>query len=184
MKNPFKSFLSFLCLIFLLGTEGVSFAQTQTVIEPRAENFVFYVDNSGSMGFDFAPLELKKSVVARDLLLDITQEVPELEASYGVYTYGPYREYRSAAGFNRQALADALNAIPTDVEIFDRQTPMGSGFESLDNPVSRLQDRVAVVVITDGESNIGPHPKDVLNDMYSRYGDRICFHFISLTPDS
>lgn len=183
MKKPFKLLMLILCLIFLLGTAGVSFAQTQTVIEPRAENFIFYVDNSGSMEFDYAPLEMKKSAVARDILQDITREVPEMEANYGVYTYGPYKEYKSSAEFNRQALADGFNAIPTDVEIFARQTPMGSGFQSLNNPVSSLQDRTAVIVVTDGESNIGSNPKNVLSDMYSRYGDKICFHFISLAQD-
>jgi len=156
-----------------------SFAQTQTIIEPKAENFIFYVDNSGSMAFEYKELGMAKSKAARDLLLAINQEVPELDANFGVYTYGPYKEFRPASGFNREAMASAFNSIPTDFDVFGRQSPMGSGLMSLNEPISGLSDRTAVIVVTDGESNVGPHPRDIMNDMYNRYGQRICFHFIS-----
>ncbi len=166
-----------LCL--LLGFGSLSAADAQQVLEPKAENFVYHVDNSGSMGFQYEALGKKKSVAARDLLVTINNEVPELNADFGVYTYAPYKEFQPVSGFNRQGIEDAFNAIPVDFEIFGRRTPMGTGFKSLDAPVSRLQDRTALIVVTDGESNLGPDPKGVMQDMYNRYGDRICFHFIS-----
>jgi OmpA-OmpF porin, OOP family len=177
MKNFLFTGCFTLCL--LLGFGSFSPADAQQVLEPKAENFVYYVDNSGSMGFQYEALGTKKSVAARDLLVTINNEVPELDADFGVYTYAPYKEFQPVSGFNRQGIEDAFNAIPVDFEIFGRQTPMGTGFESLDVPVSRLQDRTAVIVVTDGESNLGPDPKGVMQDMYNRYGDRICFHFIS-----
>jgi OmpA-OmpF porin, OOP family len=180
MQKLTRTFLLAVCLVFFMGAGSLSLAETKTVIEPKAENFIFFVDNSGSMGFQYDKLGMTKSKVARDLLLAINNEVPELEANYGVYSYAPYREFLPVADFNRGAIEDAINSIPTNFEIFGRQTPMGSGIMSLDKPVSRLQDRVAVVTVTDGESNLGPHPAGVIRDMYARYGDRICFHFISL----
>ncbi len=173
-------FTGFFTLCLLLGFGGLSPADAQQVLEPKAENFVYYVDNSGSMGFQHEALGTKKSVAARDLLVTINNEVPELDSDFGVYTYGPYKEFHPVSGFNRQGMEEAFKAIPVDFEIFGRQTPMGTGLQSLDVPVSRLQDRTAVIVVTDGESNLGPHPKGVMQDMYNRYGDRICFHFISL----
>jgi OmpA-OmpF porin, OOP family len=172
------------CLIFLLGLGASSFAQTQTIIEPKAENFIYFVDNSGSMMFMHNEMDMAKSLAARDLLLAINQEVPELDANFGVYTYGPYRQFRPASGFNREEIAAAINSIPTQFDIFGRRTPMGSGLMSLNDPISGLQDRIAVILVTDGESNIGPHPRDIMNDMYNRYGDRICFHVISLAQSA
>jgi len=169
----------YLTLCLLLGFGSLSAADAQQVLEPKAENFVYHVDNSGSMGFQYEALGKKKSVAARDLLVTINNEVPELNADFGVYTYAPYKEFQPVSGFNRQGIEDAFNAIPVDFEIFGRRTPMGTGFKSLDAPVSRLQDRTALIVVTDGESNLGPDPKGVMQDMYNRYGDRICFHFIS-----
>ncbi len=177
--NRFKTILPAICLIFLLGTGSFAFAQAQTVIEPKAENFIFYVDNSGSMMFEHEESGKAKTKAARDLLLLINEELPALDANFGVYTYGPYREFQPAAGFNRQGMANAFNSIPTDFEIYGRQSPMGSGLMSLDSKIMGLKDRIAVVVVTDGESNLGPHPRDIMNDMYSKYGNRICFHFIS-----
>ncbi|MFO7727139.1 MAG: OmpA family protein [Desulfonatronovibrio sp.] len=175
-----RIFLFILGLALVLGSAGIVTGQTETVIEPKAENFIYYVDNSGSMGFDYEETGKEKQAVAKDLLLAINEELPELEANYGVYTYGIYKEFQPVKSFNRQAMDDAFQAIPEDFDIFGRQTPMGAGLIKLDGPLSRLQDRMAVVVVTDGESNLGPHPKDVMQDMYSRYGNRICFHFISL----
>lgn len=180
MQKLSRIVLTAVCLIFLMGAGSLTFAGTKTVIEPKAENFIYFVDNSGSMGFQYDKLGMTKARAARDLLLAINNEVPELEANYGVYTYGPYRQFMPAAPFNRGAIEDAINSIPTSFEIFGRQTPMGSGILSLDGPISGLQDRVAVITVTDGESNLGPHPAGVIRDMYAKYGDRICFHFISL----
>lgn len=175
-----KSCVFALMLMFFMGLSSLSLAETKTVIEPKAENFIFFIDNSGSMGFDYDKLGMKKTKVARDLVLAINEELPELEANFGVYSFGPYRELKAVSGYNRQAIADAVNAIPTDFDVFGRLTPTGAGLRQLDGPISRLQGRTAVIIVTDGESNLGPHPRDVMQDMYSRYGNRICFHFISL----
>ncbi|MFN2267903.1 MAG: OmpA family protein, partial [Desulfonatronovibrio sp.] len=177
-------FLS-LILMFVIGLSSTGFAETKIVIEPKAENFVYFVDNSGSMAFDYEALGMTKSKVARDILLAINNELPELDANFGVYTYAPYKEYKAVSGFNRQALNESVTAIPIDFDIFKRQTPAGSGLLDIDKKLAGLQDRMAVVVVTDGESNLGPDPLPVMQDMYNRYGNRICFHFISLaqTPE-
>lgn len=169
-----------LVLMFITGLGSTGFAETKIVIEPKAENFVYLVDNSGSMGFDYEALEMTKIKAALDSLVAINNELPELDANFGVYTYAPYKEYRAASGFNLQALNESVTAIPTDFDIFKRQTPMGYGLLELDKRLAKLQDRISVVVVTDGESNIGPEPRAVMQDMYNRYGNRICFHFISL----
>ncbi|MDD5476085.1 MAG: OmpA family protein [Syntrophales bacterium] len=180
MKSFMKVAFMSLCVIALLGIAATSNAQRETIIEPRAENFVYYVDNSGSMAFDHEKAGMKKTEVARNVLMAINRDIPELDATFGVYTFGPYKEYRPASPFNREAMGGALSAIPTDIPIFDRMTPMGDGLKSLDTPLSGLKDRIAVIALADGESNWGSRPQGVMKDMYDRYGDRICFHFISL----
>ena len=185
-----KTFLLAAFLIFFIGMGSKVFAQTQTIIEPKAENFIYFIDNSGSMMFDYQDLG-KKATLSRDLLLAINDEVPELEADFGVYTYqlqfrsdAPAMQYLAVGEFDRQAIQNAITAIPTDFDAFGRRTPFGSGLMELDKTITGLQDRIAVVTVTDGESNIGPHPKGVMQDMYAKYGDRICFHFISLAQSA
>ena len=178
-----KTFLLAAFLIFFISMGSNGFAQTQTIIEPKAENFIYFIDNSGSMMFDYQDLG-KKATLSRDLLLAINDEVPELEADFGVYTYAPYIQYLGVTGFDRQAIESAINSIPTDFDAFGRRTPFGSGLIELDKTITGLQDRIAVVTVTDGESNIGPRPQGVMQDMYAKYGDRICFHFISLAQSA
>ncbi|MFW5730380.1 MAG: OmpA family protein [Desulfonatronovibrionaceae bacterium] len=184
-KIKITGILTLLAALMLTAAASYAQAETRTVIEPRAENFIYFVDNSGSMGFEFEESGLKKSVVARDVLRTINDELPVLDADFGVYSYAPYKEYRDAQEMDVQDIDQALQDIPTDFEIFKRQTPMGSGMLDLNGPLDSLRDRISVVMVTDGESNLGPDPRDVLQDLYSQYGKRLCFHFISLaqTPE-
>ncbi|MCF8024122.1 MAG: OmpA family protein [Desulfobacteraceae bacterium] len=183
MKPIVKTGVIILSAIFVTFLAGESFAQTKTKIEPKAENFVFFVDNSGSMGFDYKPMEMPKSQAARDLLAAVSQDLPKLEATFGVYTYAPYKKYLPAGTPGSQGLKGSFEALPVEFPVFDRQTPMGQDMKSLDGPLSRLRDRVGVIVVTDGESNQGPEPVGVLQAMDDKYGDRICFHFLSLAQN-
>ncbi|WP_291320206.1 OmpA family protein [Desulfonatronospira sp.] len=174
-----RSLLLLFMTAVLMGAQH-ALAETRTIIEPRADNFIFYVDNSGSMMFDYEELKEDKSVVARDTLLQLNQDIPELDVNFGVYTYGPYEEYMSPSSYDESALAEAFESIPVEFEIFGRRTPMGRDLIQVSEKLAELQGDIAVIVVTDGESNIGPHPKKVMEEMYQEYGDRICFHFISL----
>lgn len=179
MKPVVKSAILIFTVVFLTSLASLSFAETKTVIEPKAENFVFFVDNSGSMGFDYKPLEMPKSQAATQLLTAVSQNLPAMEAGFGVYTYAPYKKYLPAGTSGPRGLEGSFAAIPVQFPIFDRQTPMGQDMKSLDGELSPLQDRINVIVVTDGESNRGPEPVGVLQAMDDKYGDRLCFHFLS-----
>lgn len=179
MRKTMKVAFISLCAVAVLGMAATASAQTQTVIEPKAENFVFFVDNSGSMAFDYGKTGMTKAAAAREVLMAINNDVPGLDVNFGAYTFGPYKEYRPASPFNREAMTGAFSAIPTDIPIFGRMTPMGEGLQSLNVPLSGLRERIAVIAIADGESNWGPQPLGIMKNMYDSYGDRICFHFIS-----
>jgi OOP family OmpA-OmpF porin len=137
------------------------------------------------MGFDYKPMAMKKSEAAGNILAAIGQDLPAMDAGFGVYTYAPFKKYLPAGTPGTKGLPAAFEQIPVKFNIIDRQTPMGPDLKSLDDSLARLKDRIRVIVVTDGEANIGQSPVEVLNGMYSKYGDRICFHFISFaqTPD-
>ena len=178
-KSVRGSFLIMFVAAVLMGAQH-AMAETRTILEPRADNFIFYVDNSGSMMFDYEELGKDKSVVARDTLLQLNQEIPELDVNFGVYTYGPYNEFLSPSSYNESAVAQAFESIPVEFEIFGRRTPMGRDLIQLSDELAELRGDIAVIAVTDGESNIGVRPGRVMEEMYREYGDRICFHFISL----
>jgi OOP family OmpA-OmpF porin len=184
MKPVIKTAILIFSAVFLTSLASPGLAQSKTVIEPRAENFVFFVDNSGSMGFDYKPLEMPKSQAAKDLLAAVSQDLPRMDATFGVYTYAPYKKYLPAGTPGSQGLKGSFEALPVEFPIFDRQTPMGQDLKSFDGALSRLQDRINVIVATDGESNRGPEPVGILREMDNNYGDRLCFHFLSFAQSA
>ncbi|WP_291322666.1 OmpA family protein [Desulfonatronospira sp.] len=183
LKSMKRTFLLLFLAVALLGAQQ-ALAGTRTIIEPKADNFVLHVDNSGSMMFDYKELDQKKSKVARDILLTLNQELPQLDVNFGLYTYGPFKEFLSISPYDKGAFENAVEEIPTDFEIFGRRTPLGGDLLKLSDDLAELQGDIAVVIISDGESNVGPRPVPVMEKMYQEYGDRLCFHFISLAQSS
>lgn len=167
-----------------------SLAQTERIV-PKAENFLFFVDHSGSMAMS-APSDIKSDLAARhhpgkqekievvkQILTAINQDIPEMPFNAGLYTYGPYKEYVATAPYSRQGLAQSIAGLKGQYPIYGRQTPMGAGLQSLDTVIGGLSQRRAVIMTTDGESNLGPKPLPIIQDMYAKYGNNICFHVIS-----
>jgi len=178
-----------LTLTLFLASTGM--AQTERIV-PRAENFIFFMDHSGSMAMsapsDFIssvvpaqhPDKQEKFEVAKDVLIAINNDIPDMTFNAGLFTYAPFRQYAAVGPYSRPALGQAVTGLKEGQTIYGRQTPMGYGLQSLDAVIAGLSHRTAVIVVTDGESNIGPKPVPVMQDMYAKYGNNICFHFISL----
>lgn len=177
-------------LILTLFLAAPGMAQTERIV-PKAENFIFFVDHSGSMAMsapsDFFssivpaqdPNKQEKLTVAKEVLIAINNDIPDMTFNAGLFTYAPFQQYAAVGPYSRPALGQAVTGLEEGQEIYCRQTPMGYGLQSLDAVIGGLAQRTAVIVVTDGESNIGPNPVPVMQNMYAKYGNNICFHFIS-----
>ncbi len=184
MRNALTALILCLCASLLLNMSGTGTADAMPTPGPDEKNFIYYVDISGSMSLSYHERRSSKIDVAVKLLHAINDEMPDIKANVGVYTFGPHLEYRRVIPYDRGALTEAFNQIPTDFKFAGRPTPMGSGIQNLDTTIAALPGTVAFVVITDGESNIGDPPAEVIQDVYDRYGDKVCFHFISFARKS
>ena len=58
-----------------------------------ADNFIILFDASGSMGEPYKDTGLKKIEVARNILKERNQMLPDLDWNAGLYTYTPIRTY-------------------------------------------------------------------------------------------
>lgn len=188
--KPLFSLVALLGLLALLGMATTAVAQTERIV-PKAENFLFFIDHSGSMAMS-APSESQSSLaarhdpnkqekieVAKEVLKAVNADIPEIAFTAGLYTYAPFQEYIGPSPYAKGRMNQGIDSVKTQYDIFGRLTPMGLGLKSLDAVVGGLSDRRAVILVTDGESNIGPKPLPVVQDMYAKYGDNICFHVIS-----
>lgn len=183
MRNAITTVVLCFCVSLLLSMSGNGMAEAMPETDPDGRNFIFYVDNSGSMGLGYRERDSSKIEVAVNLLHAISDEMPDIDANVGVYTYGPHREYRRVIPYDRESLKDAFNQIPTDYRFSGRATPMGTGIQNLDTRIAALPGAVNFIVVTEGRSNAGDPPKEVIQNVYDRYGDRVCFHFISFAGE-
>lgn len=184
MRKAITTFILCFCVSLLLNISGNGMVEAMPETDPNIKSFIFYVDNSGSMSLRYHERGSSKMDVAVQLLHAINDETPDMEANVGIYTYGPHREYRRVIPYDRDAVTEAFNQIPTDFAFAGRITPMGSGIQNLDTTIAALAGPVEFVVITDGNYNSGDPPEEVIQNVYDRYGDRVCFHFISFAKKS
>lgn len=191
MSTRFSKLLFLLLMSFvslLLVTSAM--AQTERIV-PKAENFLFFVDQSGSMAMS-APSESQSSLapsqdpnkqekfeVGKEILKAINSDIPAMTTNAGMYTYAPFQEFSASSPYSKERMDQGIDELKSPKDIFGRLTPMGHGLKSLDSVLSGLSDRRAVILVTDGESNLGPKPLPVIEEMYAKYGDNICFHVIS-----
>lgn len=172
----------FSLLVLTLFAASPALSQTERIV-PKAENFIFFMDHSGSMAMS-APSGAEKIAEAKEVVTAINADIPEMPFNAGLFTYAPFQQYVPVAPYSRTAMETAVSGLKESYEIYGRQTPMGNGLQSLDAVVGALSGRTAVIVVTDGESNLGPKPIPVLQDMYAKYGNNVCFHFISFAESA
>jgi OOP family OmpA-OmpF porin len=58
-----------------------------------ADNFIILFDTSGSMGEPYKDTGMKKVDVAKGILKERNQLLPDLDWNAGLYTYTPFRTY-------------------------------------------------------------------------------------------
>ncbi len=155
-------------------------AASNVVMYPKISSFVFFVDQSGSMQKTYKPLGKSKISVAKDILLKMNEEIPELNYMGSVQLFAPDEVLLDPTVYNRETFKSVLEKIPTKFPIFGRYTPMAPGMQKLDETLQRLSGDVAVIMFSDGEANRGGDPVAEARAMKEKYGNRLCFHVVSL----
>ncbi len=177
MKMMFRPLAIALCAA-LLSMAAMAQAQTMMRMEPKIASFDYFIDHSGSMMMQHTGLKEKKIVMARDLLIKVTKKVPNLPYDASVHTLAPFSERVALAPFDAPAVEKALAGISTDEDIRGRFTPMGDGIIKAQPYVHGMQRNGAVILVSDGESNMGSDPVAEARVLYNSEPG-ICLHVIS-----
>jgi len=154
------------------------------------DNFIFLVDQSGSMYMHFAerpqfgPDPLVKMAAAKKLVSDINSLIPPANYKSAQWTaalelFAPVKEAYAPGSYDRAGMAKAAASIKDDQEIFNRLTPMGPGILSLDPVLANLKGSTAVILLTDGMANRGSDPVEEARAIYSKYPNT-CIHIVSV----
>jgi len=167
--------LAFVLCVTLLAAGA---AQAKTELVSKVDSFVLFVDYSGSMAMTNADAKLEKIEMAKDLLAKMNEKIPALGYDSRLTTFAPTSKLY-AGTYDRAAMGKAIGSLRTGYDIFGRLTPMGGGLQDIRPTLDALKGRIAVIVFSDGESNVGANPVPVATELYNTFGGRLCFHTVS-----
>lgn len=165
-------------VLALMMLFGVVTAQAKPV--PKVDNFIIFVDQSGSMYKRHQECgEVVKMALAKQLVAGMNDLIPELGYNGSLYLFAPFQPVLTPSVYQRAKFAPGIGKIRDDQEIFGRLTPMGDGFDALEPVLAQMTGRTAIILISDGQDNFGSDPVAQARDIYSKY-PQTCIHVVSL----
>lgn len=177
-----KRLLSGLFLAAIMALAMAAQASAET-LKPKVDNFVLFVDYSGSMAMKSDALNTVKIKHAKELIARMNAEIPALGYKNAVATFAPFSMLEAPAVYSKDAVAKAIAPIKTDYDIYGRNTPMGLGMKDLDPILSQLPGKTALIIFTDGDSNYGADPVAEAKALYAKYPN-LCIHVVSYADNA
>lgn len=141
----------------------------------KADNFIVLLDQSGSMVEGYGDPGQKKFDQAIAAITRFDQAVPELGYMSTVALFAPFKVISGPTEYKNGSLGAAVagRGLP-----FSDLTSVAEAFDKVDPVVGGLSGKTALIVFTDGESNIGSDPVARARSLYSKYPD-LCIHIVS-----
>lgn len=169
-----------LALLLVLGLASAASAAPGERYVKKVDNFVFIIDHSGSMGFDYPGTDMSKESAAKYMLARLNTLIPELDYTGNLVTFAPYDMYTKPVKYDTVPYAKSIDAVPSDVLTLGfagNPTPLGEGFQDSEELLKVLKGKTAVILMSDGEQNTGVSPVPVVKQLAKKYP--ICVHTIS-----
>lgn len=162
------------CLLLVSGL--VAPVDVAAEMVKKVDNFVIFIDQSGSMAWAKATPGNQKFEQAVDAVKRLEQVTPELGYNSAVAVFAPYKTVSQPATFKKGALAPAAAGVSPPFNTF---TSMGDGLSAIDPIIGGLSGKTALILYTDGVSNSGSDPVAQAKNLYAKYGSNLCIHVVS-----
>ncbi len=156
----------------------ICFSSAEAKLVPKIDNFVLFVDQSGSMYMKHKTVSDLKIRMAKKVLIDMVKIIPELGYQGSIQLFAPLQEVLPLQVYKKAVFGSALAKINENQDIYGRMTPMGPGISGLDPLISKMQGRKAVIIFSDGEANLGSDPVAEARALSNKYPG-LCFHVVS-----
>ena len=153
-----------LCLAspFVVGAEMVK----------KADNFIVFMDQSGSMAQAKAKPGEQKLDKAIVTVKRLDQAVPELGYTSSVSLFAPYKTVSQPATYKTGSIGSAAESFKP---AFNSFTTMGDGLTAVAPATSG---KTALIMFTDGVWNAGADPVAAAKNLYGQNSD-LCIHVVS-----
>jgi OmpA-OmpF porin, OOP family len=178
-KTRFLSSVIFAALMALILAAQ---APAET-LKPKVDNFILFVDYSGSMAMQSDVVKSVKIKHAKELISRMNADIPALGYKSAVATFAPNETLLAPTVYSKAAVAQAIAPIKTDYDIYGRNTPMGMGLQALDPMLSSLSGKTALIIFTDGDSNYGTDPVAEAKALYAKHPN-LCIHVVSYADNA
>jgi OOP family OmpA-OmpF porin len=152
-----------------------------------ADNFIILFDTSGSMGDPYKDTGMKKVDVAKGILKERNQLLPDLDWNAGLYTYTPFSTYLDMQRYFKVQANAAIDKLPTvkpgtyKERATQEPTPLGEGIRKLDKILSGLSGRTVVFLFSDGTYTLRKYfevePVPEAQKLANKYD--VCFYIFS-----
>jgi len=143
------------------------------------DSFVFLVDYSGSMMMTHKLYKEEKIDVAKQVMAKINAKLPNLAYNAGLYTFAPKSTVVAAGAWDRAALNKGIWSLQNGRAIYGRMTPMGNDFTAQASALGALPGKTAIILLTDGVSNLGKDPVAGAQAIYAA-NPNATIHIVSL----
>jgi OOP family OmpA-OmpF porin len=161
--------------------------QKKVVVEDNfiklADNFIVLFDASNSMKRQYKKgLPESRYEIAKKILKEKIQQLPDLGYNAGLYLYTPYTELEPMAPLDKMGWADAVDSMPADPK---GPTFLAQSLRRVEPVLQGLSGKTVVYVFSDGTySQIEgiKQPEDYTREFASKYN--VCFYVIGAPQDN
>jgi OOP family OmpA-OmpF porin len=160
-----------------------SYSEKEEVrITPKIDNFIILLDQSGSMFIKEQGKTQSKAEKAKNSMTALNEHIPELGYKGSMAVFAPGKTLISPTEYNREMFKKTIEGLPKTGRIFGNQTPLGDAILELDSTLSKSAGKIAVLIVSDGEKNIGRDALQTARAMHEKYPN-MCFHALSFAEN-
>jgi OOP family OmpA-OmpF porin len=148
-----------------------------------ADNFIVLFDASNSMKRQYKKgMPESRYELAKAILKEKVQQLPDLGYNAGLYLYTPYAELEPMAPLDKMGWADAVDSMPAEPK---GRTFLAQSLRKIEPVLQNLSGKTVVYIFSDGQySQIEglKEPEDYTREFASKYN--VCFYIIGAPQDN
>jgi len=149
---------------------------------PKIDNFIILLDQSGSMFIKDQGKTQAKAEMAKNLMTALNERIPELGYKGSLAVFSPDKTLLGPTEYNREMFKETIEGLPETGRVFGNQTPLGDAILELDGALSKTAGKTAVLIVSDGEKNVGRDALQAARTVQQKYPN-VCFHALSFSED-
>jgi OOP family OmpA-OmpF porin len=151
-------------------------------VTPKIDNFIILLDQSGSMFIKDQGKTQAKAEMAKNVMTALNERIPELGYKGSLAVFSPDQTLIGPTEYNREMFKKTIEGLPQTGRIFGNQTPLGDAILGLDGALSKTAGKTAVLIVSDGEKNVGSDALQAAKAIQEKYPN-VCFHALSFSED-